>query len=148
MKQITILCSLFALALSGCAGVQVSDRPMCRALKPITVKYPDAFGIVVTEERPNPTCMKAIGEGACGFCPYTVSDKQVWVGESKAYWLYDTPWSVLKEQCALVPTQTLAALKEDAMVNCKKYGCGDQNIAKWRIKLDSLSSIGDVIAKP
>lgn len=143
-------CSSFALVLSGCAGLPVPDVPFCRPLDPIYVKRVDAFGIKVTDERPNPVCRKEIGEKKCGFCAWTVSDKTQYVGEAPKTHLNKKPWSQLQAESLLTPSESLAAIKESYMVGCKKYGCSAPDAARWRIKLDSLDSVPDAlgITKP
>lgn len=142
MKLIISLLILSASLLS-CAGLPVPDVPFCRALDPIIVKKPDNFGIITKYERPNPVCQKEIGENKCGFCAWTVSDKTQYIGENEKTWINDVPWSWLREESVITPTQSLAKIKESFMVGCKKYGCKDADIGKWRIKLDSLDSVGE-----
>lgn len=150
-KKWTPLVTL-CLLLSSCAGLQPPDVIGCTGLDSKLVKWRPPMlpasrsdGLVY---RPNPVCMAEIGEGDCGFCTFTVSEKNVFVGEKPEHHFKGKPWSQLKKKSVLLPAaESYAPLKAFAVNACKQMGsvgaCRD--IAKWRIKLDSLDSVGDVI---
>lgn len=142
------------LTLNSCAGMQPPDVPGCTPLNSKLVKWSPpmlpatrADGLVY---RPNPVCMSEIGEGDCGYCTFTISEKSIFVGEKPEHHFNKKPWSQLRKKCVLFPAQeSYAPLKAFAINACKQMGslgaCKD--IAKWRIKLDSLDSVGTLIKK-
>jgi hypothetical protein len=97
-------------------------------------------------------CAKQIGEATCGYCTWTNSDKTQYVGEAKKTWLYKQPWSKIKDLGVITPNESLAKLKEAINSQCRDDDgpIGDQckDAGSWRVKLDSLDSIGDVISQP
>lgn len=134
------------------ANCTTLDVPICRELRSRTTVVKDQFGIPVTTIRANPVCAKAIGEVTCGYCTWTQSDKNQYVGEAKKTWLYDSPWHQIKDEGVITPSQSLAKLKAAINDKCRTDEgpaggqCGD--IGKWRVKLDSLDSIGEAASKP
>lgn len=148
MRPIISFSSLIILQLS-CTTL---DVPVCRELKSKITVTKDAFGIPTTTIRANPKCAKAIGEASCGYCTWTNSDKDQWVGENKKTWLYDEPWSKIKDEGTIAPSQSMAKLKAAINTQCRDDNgptggmCGDAG--KWRVKLDSLDSIGEAVSQP
>lgn len=142
MKRIIILATLSGLVLS-CTSI---DVPMCRKLKSKTVITKDEFGIPSITVRSNPKCAKAIGEPTCGYCEWTLTDKHQWVGENKKHWLYGKPWSQIDEEATIVPSESMAKVKSELNKNCRDddgpVGGHCKDAGKWRVKLDSLDSIG------
>lgn len=139
MRQILNLFSLFGFLFNfGCSGLSVPDVPIGRSLDPIYIKRIDGFGIEVHDKRPNPVCMKEISEPECGFFSWTVSDKIQFVGEKKETWMNGLPWSKVKEESLFLPIESMQKIKESFIVGCKKYGCSNADISKWRIKMDSV----------
>lgn len=142
--------------LSSCAYTpwikeNVPDEPICRHLDERVTKKIIA-GKEYTLRRENPRCMKAIGEGRCGYCVWTVSDKEQYVGEEWNHLLQvgkkKKKWSTIQAEAMTVPAETQAASKAFAINICKiTNACADQ-IDRWRIKLDALDSIGTVVNKP
>lgn len=151
VKSLLLLSSL-CLLLSSCAGLQPPDVPGCTPLNSKLVNWHPpmtpatrADGLVY---RPNPVCMAEIGEGDCGKCVFTISEKPIYVGDKPEHHFNKKPWSQLRKKCVLLPAaESYAPLKAFFINACKQMGslgaCKD--IAKWRVKLDSLDSVGDVI---
>ncbi len=101
----------------------------------------DQFGIPTTTFRPNPVCMKMLDEEECGYCTWSIKEKYQYVGENKETWLYGKPWSQIAAEAVLMPSESYARLKADIVENCKKSQECNKDIAKWRVKLDSLDSL-------
>lgn len=94
-------------------------------------------------ERPNPTCLKEVGEMSCGFCVWTISQKSQFVGEGDKYKLNGKPWSQIKREMIGMPLESYAKFKAFTINMCKKTNDCSKDIDKWRVKLDSLDSIGE-----
>lgn len=143
MRRIIILVSLQSLVLS-CASI---DVPLCRKLNSKTTVTKDEFGIPSTVVRSNPKCAKQIGEPDCGYCTWTQSDREQYVGENKKTWLYGKPWSLIFAESFIVPSESMAKVKSELNKNCRDddgpLGGHCQDAGKWRVKLDSLDSIGE-----
>lgn len=151
MSQFLIL-SFLSLVLSSCAFLppiktDVADVPICRALheRPQTKDVKDIGKVTVM--RPNPTCMKEIGEAKCGYCFWTVSDKYQFVGDE---WNHLLPvrgkkkkWSTIVEEGGIIPAESQASLKEFGINVCKATQACNGEIDRWRIKLDAADSIVD-----
>lgn len=147
---------LFALSLTGCMTEawmkeQVPNVPACRPLKtrPQT-KLID--GKAFTLQRPNPLCMQKIGEPTCGYCRFTLDDKEVYVGDQWNHLLVvgkrKKKWSTLQEEGLLVPAETQAGIKAFMVNMCRiTEQCG-QEIDRLRVKLDSFDSVGDAFNRP
>ena len=132
-----MLLGLLSISLVSCSTLNV-DEPIGIPLKPIITVKKDAFGIDVTTVRPNPVCMKEIREPSCGYYAWTISDREQYVGEAKATWLFGKPWSVLQDEAIYTPSETQAKIKEAIINTCKKYKTCDQRISRWRVKTDKL----------
>lgn len=141
LLSLTILCVL----LSSCN--RPPDVPVCRPLDAKITEKRDAFGIIVREIRANPVCDKEIKEPSCGRCVWTISDKVQYVGEAKERWIYGKPWSRIRVEALVTPTESWAKIKANIVKSCKETNC-DEQIPRWRVKLDSLDSIDDVFKKP
>lgn len=137
MKQIISLSSLLIL-LSSCT--RPPDVPACRPLTQRVVEHRDEFGIPVRSFEANPMCVKQIGEPACGYCVWTISSKVQYVGENPKWHLFKKPWSKILSEMVLMPSESYAQMKSYIIKNCKKHNDCNQDIDKWRIKLDSLDS--------
>ncbi len=143
--QIILLISS-AIILSSCRSLP--DVPLaCRPLDARHEYIKDDFGITVDHMTPNPVCMAEIGEPQCGYCTWTISDKEKYVGEAEATHLYEKPWSQIRDESILSPSEAFAAVKAWVVKMCYDNpdvaGCAE--VAKWRVKLDAGDSIGDVI---
>lgn len=143
----SLLLALTTFVLGGCTSfikTQVPDVPICRHLdtRPQTKII---NGQTFTVQRPNPMCMKAIGEARCGFCVYSVSEKQTYVGDKWNHLLLvagkKKTWSTIQEEAMTVPAESQAATKAFAVNVCKATKSCGQEIDRWRLKLDSLDSI-------
>ncbi len=140
-----LLISLLSL-LSSCA-IKPPDGPVCRPLNAKRIVTKDPFGIPVEKIRPNPVCIAEIGEPECGRCTWTISDRVKFIGESEDHHLYGKPWSLIKIEAVIMPSEYFAGLKSYIVKSCKELKCDDQ-IPRWRIKVDSIDSVGDLIASP
>lgn len=139
MRRITTS-TILLISLLNCTTVP--DKPVCRPLetRKQTVDIPDIGKIVI--DRPNPKCVKAIGEVRCGYCEWTVSNKHQYVGESEKNHLYKKPWSQVQREAVVTPIESYASFKEYVVNECKEQEkCGE--VKDWRVKLDSFDSIGD-----
>lgn len=138
MRQITLLV-ISLIILSSCATPP--DVPVCRALdtKKVIVKSPE-FGDLI-EVRPNPKCMKEVGEKNCGFCVWTVSNKSQFVGESEKHRLNKKKWSEVQREALITPAYSYAEMKAYVINSCKQSGQCGKEIDHWRIKFDSLDSV-------
>jgi hypothetical protein len=137
VKQILLSSALFVFLVS-CA-VKPPDVPICRELKTQNESktIPDIGFIKI--ERPNPVCLKELNEVSCGFCVWTISKKSQYIGETKSF-LYGKPWSQVKREAVLIPTEAYADVKATFINMCKKYKECAADISSWRLKLDSLDS--------
>lgn len=139
MKRIISSISLLIL-LSSCATPP--DVPACRSHAQRVIETKDDFGIPVKEIRPNPVCMKQIGEPACGYCTWSITEKSAYIGEKKEHRLYGKPWSQILLESVKIPSEAYAEYKAYIIKICKKNNDCNADIGKWRVKLDSLDSIG------
>ena len=143
MLRILLLSVSFVFLVS--CSVKPPDGPICRELKVIIEKkdVPNIGPIVW--ERPNPLCMEKISESTCGYCVWTVSNKVQFVGDKPETYLYKKSWSQIKTEAVVVPSEFYADVKGAFINMCKKYKeCSDE-IARWRIKLDSIDSVKDAL---
>lgn len=121
------------------------DIPACRHLDlKRETKVVEGIG-KITVDRPNPVCNRQIKEPTCGYCTYTVSDKEQYVGENAKTLLHKKPWSQIKRQGVIIPAEDYAAVKAFILDMCKKTNECSKDIEHWRIKLDSLDSVGDAL---
>jgi hypothetical protein len=141
-----------SFVFGGCAllppiKTDVADVPICRALheRPQTKEVKDIGP--VTLMRPNPTCMKEVGEAKCGYCVWTVSDKSQFVGDA---WNKLLPirgkkkkWSTIVSEGGIIPAESQASLKEFGINVCKATQACGQEIDRWRIKWDAADSIAE-----
>lgn len=98
------------------------------------------------ELRPDPACVKAIQEIECGHGVSMVTKREVFVGEGPATFFNKKPWSQLKRESIYVPAQESFAPIENYIINtCKQNNCNDQ-VTKFKVKLDELKSIGAVLS--
>lgn len=139
MKRIISFVS-FLTILTSCTSPP--DGPGCRSLTPKVTIAKDDFGIPVTTVTSNPVCQKQIGEPACGYCVWSISEKEQYIGEQKEHWLDGQPWSQILAESITLPVKTYVAVKTYIIDNCKNNSDCNKNISKWRIKLDALDSVG------
>jgi len=128
---------LFALGLSGCSSPP--DVPLCRELLPKVIEEKDIFGVPTKRIVPNPVCMEQLKEPVCGRCTWTISDKTQYVGESKASSLFGQTWSQVKNTSLLTPSDSIAKIKAYIINECKKNGSCEEDITRWKVKLDIFS---------
>lgn len=92
--------------------------------------------------------MKAIGEPECGHCVFIVSGKELFLGEKEPNLLNGKPWSKLRQQAVYLPAQESYAPLSTYIINaCKKMGC-NTDVDRFRVKLNSLSSLADAVKTP
>lgn len=131
----------FSLLTSACAP-KPPDVPACEQLSQRLYTDP------VTQHQmlsPSPTCMKQIGEVECGHCVYIVSGNEVFIGEAKGHWLNGKPWSQIKASAVYLPAvESYAPLSAYIINACEKMGCND-DVDKFKVKLDSLNGVKAVI---
>lgn len=94
------------------------------------------------EIRPSPTCEKQIQEPACGHGVFTMSQKQIYVGEKKEHWFNGKPWSQLKAESVYLPAKESYAPMASYIINmCAKNNCS-QDVDRFKVRLDELKNIG------
>jgi len=94
---------LFALS---CQTVGLPpDVPVCEPLNQ-RISTDKTNGYVIWS--PSPTCMKQIDEPECGHCVYTVSGKEIFVGEKSGHHLLGKPWSRVKIESVIIPAESFA----------------------------------------
>lgn len=149
-KRLLIL--LISLSSTGCKmyptiKTDVADVPICRVLhtKTETKDVPNIGKVSI--QRPNPKCMKEIGEPFCGYCVWTVSDKFQYVGNEWNHLLQlgkkKKTINTVIEEAGIIPAESTAAIKASVIIICKNTGACSQEVDRWRVKLDSLDSVGD-----
>ncbi len=140
-------CTLFTIlfcSLISCA-TKPPDVPVFENMQQRLSTDPVSGHLVLTA---SPTCMKYIGEPECGHGVYIVSGRQIIIGELPGHLLNGKKWSELKAQSIYVPAKESYAPLSTYMINsCKKMNC-DSQIDAYKVKLDSLNGISDVILKP
>jgi hypothetical protein len=133
-KLSIILCAL----LLSCVP-KPPDVPVCEDLKEQIMIDPVTGHMF---ETPSPTCKKQIGEASCGHCTYIVSGKEIYIGDSEVHRFNSKAWSQIRAESILVPAQESYAPIAAYMINsCKKMNCNN-DVARFKVKFDSLHSIG------
>lgn len=153
---------LSASLLSGCATMpwmkeKVPNIPACRHLS-TRVQTKIVNGKEYRLARPNPLCMKKIGEPECGYCRMSMTDEEIYVGEQWNHLLQvKSPtdgkirkkrWSTVMEEALLVPAESQAASKAFMINMCRITRACSGEIDRLRIKLDALDSVGAVVHRP
>lgn len=132
---------LLLLPLVSCAVVP-PDVPVFENLTQHLGTDPVSGHLIL---KPSPVCLKEIGEFECGHGVFIMSKKQIFVGEKKAYWFHGKAWSQLKKESILMPAEESYAPLATYIINsCKKMNCDDQ-VTRFKVKLDELNSIGTVL---
>ena len=92
--------------------------------------------------KPDPVCMKEIGEPECGHGVYIISKKQIFVGD-KSHLFNNKKWSDLIPEMVLVPAQeSYAPLLQYIINSCEKMNCNDQ-VDRFKVQLDELKAVGN-----
>lgn len=129
---------LLPLLLSSCA-TPPPDVPVFENLTQHLGTDPKTGHLIL---KPSPVCAKEIGEVECGHGVYIMSKKEIFVGEKPEHLFHKKPWSQLKRESVYVPAQESYAPLSTYVINaCKQMNCDDQ-INRFKIKIDSLGSIG------
>ena len=133
---------ILCLSLASCSTVQPPDVPVCEALNQHMVTDPSNGHLVL---KGSPACLKQIGEPECGHCAMIVSGKEIYVGEKPDHLFNKKPWSQLKRESVFVPAvESYAPLATYIINSCKENNCNDQ-VDRFKIRLDSLSSIAEIM---
>lgn len=91
--------------------------------------------------RPSPACMKAIQEAECGHGVYIVSGKEIFIGEKAPNLFNGKTWTEIKSSSVYLPAkESYAPLVTYIINSCKKANC-DEQVDKFKIKIDSLKGI-------
>lgn len=95
--------------------------------------------------RPSPACMEAIQEAECGHGVFIISKKEIFVGEAEITHFNKKPWSQLRRESVYLPAVESYAPVASYLINsCKQSNCNDQ-ITKFKIRMDELKSIGKLV---
>jgi hypothetical protein len=141
-RLVWMLSAISCFLLSSCDTPQPPDVPACEQLSQYLTKDPVTDHDILN---PSPTCEAAIGEPECGHCVYMVSGKEIFIGELEAHQFNKKPWSKLKRQAVYLPAVESFSPVEKYMINaCHKMQCNDQ-IDRFKVKLDSLNGVADAI---
>ncbi len=135
---------------------QVPDVPICRHLETRTSTTKDAAtGGIAQLIRPNPTCVKHIGEPKCGYCVWSVSEREAFVGEqwnhllevksSKDGRVRKKKWSTVQNEALTLPAESQAWSKAFMINICNMSNMCANEIDRWRLKFDALDSVGDAL---
>lgn len=132
---------LFLLLLVSCA-VSPPDVAVFENLTQHLSTDPKTGHLIL---KPSPACLKAIGEFECLHGIYILSKREIFVGENKLHWFHGKPASQMKRESILVPAEESYAPLATYIINsCKKMNCDDQ-VTRFKVKLDELGSIGNVL---
>lgn len=130
--------------LLSCGGATIHDVPVFEDMQPRVITDSMNQHLMMI---PDPVCQKEIGEIACGHGVFIVSGKEIFIGEAPAHMYKGKPWSVLKEQSIYVPAvESFAPIEQDLINMCAKNSCNDQ-VDKFRVKLDSLNGVKAVLSR-
>lgn len=149
-----------SLLLSACTTMpwikeQVPDVPICRHLDEKISTTKDSAGREAILKRPNPTCMKRIGESRCGYCVWSLSEREAFVGEqwnhllevksSKDGRVRKKKWSTVQNEALTLPAESQAWSKAFMINICNMSNMCANEIDRWRLKFDALDSVGDAL---
>ena len=128
---------MLTVFLAACS-VQPPDVPVFENMQQRLSVDPKTGHLILS---PSPTCMAQIKEVECGHGVYVVSGKQIFVGENKANWFNNKPWSQLKAESVYVPAQESYAPIATYIINsCKKMNCED-SVTGFKVRLGSLDAV-------
>lgn len=136
-----LLLMLLLGSLTNCANVP-PDVVACEYLTQRLARDPVTTHLIL---KPSPVCTKEINEPECGHCTYIMSGREVYVGEKKEHFFNGKPWSQLKSESIYLPAvESYAPLSTYIINSCKQMNCSD-DVTRFKVKLDSLSSIGSLV---
>lgn len=139
MKFISLI-TLF-VSLTSCTKPP-PDVPFCEHLSQRMATDPETKHLVLA---PSPTCMKEIGEVECGHCTFSMSQKEIYIGEAKKTWFNKKPWSQLHYESILVPAVESFAPVQAYIINaCEAANCSG-DVQRFKVKVNSLKGIKDVL---
>lgn len=94
---------------------------------------------------PSPYCVKHIDEPSCCHGVSIVRGREVYVGEKEEhFWKGKSCSQLIRESVHLPAVESFAPLSTFTINECKRNKCSDK-ITPFKVKLDGLTSIGDVI---
>lgn len=94
---------------------------------------------------PSPACFKALGEFECGHGVAIVTGDEIFVGENPKFWFKGKPWSRLRRESVYLPAEeSYAPLATYVINSCKQNNCDDQ-VNRFKVKLDGLNGIPGAI---
>lgn len=97
---------------------------------------------------PSPTCMEKIQEVECGHGVSIMTGREIFVGELEGHSYSGKKWSELKSESVYVPAiESYAPMMTYIINSCQKNHC-DKDVERFKVKVDSLRGITDVIKKP
>jgi hypothetical protein len=92
--------------------------------------------------------MEKIKEPSCGHCVFIVSGKELFIGEKPEHYLDKKPWSTIVQTSVMLPAiESYSPLSKYIINSCKKMNCNDQ-VDRFKIKLDSLNGVKGAIENP
>ena len=95
--------------------------------------------------KPSPLCMEKISEPECGHGKFIMSGKEIYVGEKPEHFYNGKPFSQLDRESMKCPAKECYAPLTAFIINtCEKFNCSE-DVQKFKIKLDGLDGIKDVI---
>ena len=90
---------------------------------------------------PSPACMRAVKEMECGHGVSIVSGDEIFVGEAEKFRFNGKPWSQLRSESVYLPAEeSYAPLAKYIINSCKQNNC-DEQVNRFKVKLDSLNGI-------
>lgn len=141
LQKLTL--SLILLCFLTSCAPNVPDVPACENLQQRLATDPVTGHLMLS---PSPLCMEMIGEPECGHCVFTISAKQLFVGDKEPNQYNGKTWTLLKQQSIYLPAkESYAPLATYIINSCNKMGCNDK-VDKFKIKLDSLNGIGSLLS--
>lgn len=140
-------CSPFAISLwllTSCA----TSPPDVYAFKPLDERLSVDPASGHTIWSPDPICEEKIQEPSCAYGVSIVTGTEIYIGELPAHQFNKKPWSQLREESVMLPSvESYAPLAAFIINTCKQDNCNDQ-VDAFKVKLDSLNGIGDVLNPP
>lgn len=137
-----LLLSLLSLSLCECVS-SPPDVPVFEYLQQHLGTDPVTTHIIL---EPSPACMAQIQEPECGHGVYILSGKEIYIGETHT--LNGKKWSELKASSVYMPAKEAYAPLQTYIINsCNQAHCNDQ-VDRFRVKLNSLNGIQSLLGKP
>ena len=91
--------------------------------------------------RPSPTCFEKIQELNCLYGVYTMSGKEVFIGNNPVNYFNGKSATQIKEESILMPAvESYSPMVTYIINSCKALNC-NSDVTKFKVKIDSLNSI-------